>query len=248
MLSDVSKGIKVEHFTKIYGKGSSICEACSDVDFVALPGKVTGILGPNGAGKSTLLKAICGIHYGTSGSVEVCGLSDAMEIRRLTGYVPESPRLEKWMTVREAVTQEAILHCASDVREIVSLVDNALKIAELHDVADKKISTLSKGYTQRTSLARALGFNPSVLVMDEYSGGLDPAQIVKIRKAIKKLAEKKTVVLSTHHIEDAVSICDSIYIMSRGRIAAHGSVDEILSMTKKKNLEQAFLFLTEGED
>ena len=246
MLSDISKGIRVEGFTKIYGKGNSTCEACSAVDFEAVPGKVTGILGPNGAGKSTLLKAICGIHYGTSGTVEICGLSDMMEIRHITGYVPESPKLEKWMTVREAVFQEACLHSASN--EVDSLVENALKIAELFDVADKKISTLSKGYVQRTSLARALSFNPSVLVMDEYSGGLDPAQIVKIRKAIKKLSEKKTVVLSTHHIEDASAICDSIYIMNHGKIATHGSVEEILKMTGRKTLEQAFLFLTDGED
>ncbi len=243
-----SLSVEIKDFSKVYElKKRQMKIACSGVDFLAKAGEVTGLLGPNGAGKSTLIKAICGVHYGTSGSVSVAGFSSIVEIRRRVGYVPETPELDGSLTVKETLYQEAMLH---GIKKEVSrkFISEAVRITELEDVLFQKVSTLSKGYAQRTSLAKALSFDPEVLVLDEFSGGLDPVQIVKMRKTIKRLSEKKVVIFSTHHIEEAEALCSKIYVMNGGKVAASGVIDEVIAFSGKKNLEEAFLkFTCSGE-
>lgn len=247
MSIDVSRGIEVSRMTKIYGSGKNSRTGCSCIDFTAKAGQVVGLLGPNGAGKSSLLKALSGFHYPTEGTVSVCGTEDFNEIRQITGYVPEFPELDKKLTVLETLYLEARLRGLDDKR-IAENVAYALKAADLQEVASQKVGTLSKGYTQRTSFAKAICFNPKVLVLDEFSGGLDPAQTAKMRKTVKKLSEKRIVIHSTHRIEEALLMCDFIYIMNRGKIAASGTIEQIIAASGKKNLEEAFISLTDTDE
>lgn len=239
-----SLSVEIKDFSKVYElKKKQKKIACCGVDFVARAGEVTGLLGPNGAGKSTLIKAICGVHYGTSGSVSVAGSCNIVDIRKRVGYVPETPELDGSLTVKETLYQEAMLHGINE-EDSKKFISEAVRITELDEVFFQKVSTLSKGYAQRTSLAKALSFDPEILVLDEFSGGLDPAQIVKMRRAIKKLSEKKVVIFSTHHIEEAESLCSKIYVMNSGEVVASGSIDEVIAFSGTKNLEKAFLKLT----
>lgn len=242
----MQESVKIEAFTKIYGKKGNERKACDNVDFEAVSGSITGILGPNGAGKSTLLKAAGGIVYPTSGTVTVAGFTDLKDIRSVTGNVPEFPRLDGKLTVKEALTQNIFLH-GYDKKDLDRLLHAAIKAADLDDVLYQKISSLSKGYTQRVSFALAVSFDPKVLILDEFSGGLDPAQIVKIRRSIKKLAEKKIVILSTHLIQEAESLCDYIYVMNEGHVVARGTKEEIIRNSNCSSLEKAFLKLTGAE-
>lgn len=242
----MQESVKIEAFTKIYGKNGNERKACDNVDFEASSGSVTGLLGPNGAGKSTLLKVAGGILYPSSGSVTVAGFTDLKDIRSVTGNVPEFPRLDGKLTVKEALVQNIYLH-GYEKKDLERLLDSAVKSADLEDVLNQKISSLSKGYTQRVSFALAVSSDPKVLILDEFSGGLDPAQIVKIRRSIKKLAEKKIVILSTHLIQEAESLCDYIYVMNGGHVVARGTKEEIIRNTNCTSLEKAFLKLTGAE-
>ncbi|MBO4320769.1 MAG: ABC transporter ATP-binding protein [Treponema sp.] len=243
----MQESVVIKSFTKIYGKKGAERKACDNVDFEAVSGSVTGILGPNGAGKSTLLKAAGGIVYPTEGTVTVAGFTDLKDIRAVTGNVPEFPHLDGKLTVKEALTQNIYLHGYKQ-KDLDRLLSAAIKASDLDDVLYQKISSLSKGYTQRVSFALAVSFDPKVLILDEFSGGLDPAQIVKIRRSIKKLAEKKIVILSTHLIQEAESLCDYIYVMNNGHVAARGTKEEIVRETGCQNLEKAFLKLTGAEN
>ncbi len=240
----MSDSISLCGVTKSYGSKNAVL-ACSDVSLSASSGQVTGLLGPNGAGKSTLLNIICGILLPTKGSVSVCGMENATQIRKIVGFVPESPLLDPKLTVRETLFAECSLYGKSG-SESVRLVESAVRELELEEVLDRKVSVLSKGFAQRTSLARALCADPKVLVLDEFSSGLDPAQIVSIRKLIKKLSSKKVIVVSTHHIEEALALCTRLYIMNHGRLVAGGTPESIISETKSSGLEEAFLKLTGG--
>lgn len=227
--------VELVSFSKSYGKKI----ACENIDFAARKKSITGILGPNGAGKSTLLKTICGECYPTLGSVSVCGFSSPDEIRRVTGYVPELPSLELSMTVSETLNLQADLFNLS-LDERRKAVQYAVEFCGLEEVLLKKCRTLSKGFMQRVSLAKALCSLPSVLVLDEFSAGLDPLQTFEMRKKIKGYAEKKTVVFSTHHIEEAEFLCDYIYIIVDGKIRSHGAQKELMESTGSKSLEDAY--------
>lgn len=237
--------VAMDHFTKVYGSGKNAYTACADVTLSFKAGSVTCLLGPNGAGKTTLLKALCGIHYPTSGSVRICSDvdSDPLYVRQNTGYVPETPDLDPRLTVKETLYLSAELHglSGSQAQETVS---NAVAYAELGEVLGKNVSTLSKGFMQRTSFAKALAYNPPVLVLDEFSDGLDPAQIVRMRDVITKIAQEKAVLLSTHHIEEAVLLSKNVYIIAHGKIVSSGSLQQVIDSAKKKTLEEAFLALT----
>lgn len=229
--------VKIESFTKKYANKI----ACNNLDFVAEEACITGLLGPNGAGKSTLLKTICGEIYPTTGSVSVCGFSTADEIKKVVGYVPETPELEGNLTVRETLVLEANLY---SVQNPETSIEKALGICQLEEVVSCKVKNLSKGYRQRVSLAKAICTNPKVLVLDEFSAGLDPNQNAQLRKNIRKLSEKTTVIFSTHHIEEAVSLCKDIYILKEGTVAAHGTAESIARENGCDNLEEAFLKIT----
>ncbi len=235
--------VSVKGFGKKYSHTKNAVFACKNVDFEAASGEITGLLGLNGAGKSTLLKALCGIHLATEGSLCVCGESDADRIRKITGFVSELPDFDKSMLVKEALYFEAGCH-GLDRKQALFQIEQAVSQTGIAGVMDKKIAGLSKGYMQRVSLACALCFDPKVLVLDEFSSGLDPEQIVKIRDTIINLSKNKIVILSTHHIEEALAMCRNIYIMYKGSITASGSAEQIISLTGRKNLEEAFLALT----
>ncbi|MCQ2241477.1 ABC transporter ATP-binding protein [Treponema sp.] len=232
--------VKLEAFTKKYGDKI----ACNSVDFIAGKNSITGLLGPNGAGKTTLIKTVCGEIYPTSGSVNLFGETDPDRIKKITGYVPETPELEEKLTVKETLWLQAKLY---SVESVERAVNQAVETCDLKEVLGTKVKKLSKGFKQRVSLAKALCIEPKVLVLDEFSAGLDPSQTVQLRKRIKKIAENTTIIFSTHHIDEAVSLCDSIFILNKGNLVAHGTTESIVKETSCKNLEEAFLKLIEGE-
>lgn len=244
---EISGSVELRAFTKYYGSGKNSVPACSEISLVFPENSITGLLGPNGAGKSTMLKALCGTHYATSGEVIVSGSLDPAFIREITGFVPEFPELDSSLTVKEVLYFEQILHnVPKDKKD--ELFEKAVKTMELSDVLNKKVSALSKGYLQRTSFAKVLAYDPKVLILDEFSGGLDPSQIMHLRKTIKKLSKTKTVILSTHHIEEAMSLCDTVYIVNHGKVVAGGTIDQIVKESGTKNLEEAFLRFTSTSD
>lgn len=237
-----TSGVRVSSLSKAYGKGERLVHALDGVDLMAGPGQVTVLLGPNGAGKSTLLTCIAGIILPTSGEIRVCEEGEPDRIRPLVGYSGEAGSLDGEMTVAETLFFEARLHGSG--REQVS---RAVGLTGIQDVLGKKCRTLSKGYAQRVSLAKAVCFAPPVLVLDEFTDGLDPAQTVSVRHAIRELAKEKTVIVSTHSIGEAGELGGLIHVMAHGRIVARGTGDEIIRQSGKESLEEAFISLSFGE-
>jgi len=235
---------ELKSYSKQYGTGRKKITACDGVTLSFSAGSVTGLLGPNGAGKTTLIKGLCGLLYPTSGTVIVNGEEN---LNGRIGFVPDTPDLDYSLTVKETLYQCAKIHNLSE-QQAEQTISKAVAYTQLQDVLYKRVGTLSKGFLQRTSFAKALSFNPSVLVFDEFSDGPDPAQIVHMRQVILSLAKEKAVLLSTHHIDEAESLCKNVYIIAHGKIVSSGSIQEILAQTKARNLEQAFLKLTQEVD
>ncbi len=243
--------ILVRSLCKSYRNGTQPVAACNEIDFTAHAGGITTLLGPNGAGKSSLLKCMAGLLLPSSGTISVCGERDPSRIRSIVGSVGEQPALDGALTVAESLLLEQKLHIRqkrpgrqADRTDGQELLRQAVKLTGIEAVLEKKCADLSKGYAQRVSLAMALCFDPEVLILDEFSGGLDPAQIVAIRTALKELAERKLVIVSTHNIGEALELGGSLVIMKGGSIICSGSMTEILEKTGKKTLEEAFLLLT----
>ena len=248
MSTDARPGtVSVRDFAKWYGPHRQL--ACTGVDFTAEAGGVTCLAGENGAGKTTLLKALCGVLAPSEGTVSVCGETDGARLRERVGFVPEVPDLPGRLTVQETLFFEALLapSCTTD-SQARDLAATAARDCGLSDVLFRRNRQLSKGYRQRVSFARALSRDVDVLVLDEFSEGLDPSQLARMKSLIKRLSAQKTVIISTHHIAEIQSLCTTLYIMHRGRIAAHGSVPEILQKAGTRTLEDAFLALTEAAD
>ncbi len=240
--------IQVEDFTKRYGNHTAVCS----VTFAAESGHVTGLLGTNGAGKTTILKAVCGIHYATTGRVLVQGLDVAqnpIQAKELVGYVSENPLLIDGFSVKNFLIYAAKIRIASigqnnlfgDINEVV---DRVCKQCALEGVMNKKINELSKGFRQRLSFAQALLHNPPVLVLDEPVSGLDPAQIHHIRSLIRQLAKQKTILLSTHLMQEVEALCDTVHVLSKGKLVASGSIEDITKQTGLSSFEDAFLYLS----
>lgn len=245
--NDHNYSVELKSFSKYYNSGKKKVVACSDINLSFFENSITGLLGPNGAGKSTILKALCGTHYASSGEVIVLGSNDSSFIRDVTGFVPEFPELDMSLTVKEVLVFEQSLHnVPKDKKE--ELLKNAIKTMELSEVLNKKVSSISKGFLQRTSFAKVLSYDPKILILDEFSGGLDPTQILQLRKTIKKLSKTKTIILSTHHIEEAKALCDMVYIVNQGKIVCGGTIDGIVKDSRTKNLEEAFLRFTSTSD
>jgi ABC-2 type transport system ATP-binding protein len=230
--------ISVHNVTKLYGSQ----KALDDVSFQVNPGEIVGLLGPNGAGKSTLMKIITCFIPPTSGEVSVCGhdiFEESIEVRKKVGYLPEHNPLYLEMYVKEFLSFIAGIHGIqpSRVKEMVELTGLAPE-------QNKKIGALSKGYRQRVGLAQALLHDPEVLILDEPTSGLDPNQILEIRKLIKSIGAEKTVMLSTHILQEVEAICDRAVIIHQGRIVAD---DTIAHLTKdNRRLEEVFQFLTQS--
>jgi len=229
--------IEVRNLTKRYGELTAI----RDVSFTVAQGEILGFLGPNGAGKTTTMRILTGFMPATSGSVAVDGFDvfdNSFEVRRRIGYLPESPPLYTDMTV------EAYLHFVARIKgvsrsEISEATQRVLETCGLVDVVHRLTGHLSKGFRQRVGLAQALIHDPPVLVLDEPTIGLDPRQIIEIRKLIRHLAGNRTVILSTHILPEVSQICEKVVILSAGRIALEERMENL--MKQGLSLEEVFL-------
>lgn len=215
--------VSVQALTKIYGAQRAV----DRITFSARPGEVLGFLGPNGAGKTTTMKMITGYLPPDEGKVEVCGLdveNDPLGVQRQIGYLPEHNPLYHDMYVREFLTFVARLHKVS--RPAVRIAE-LIELTGLGREQHKPIGALSKGYRQRVGLAQALLHDPAVLILDEPTSGLDPNQLAEIRALIQTLGEEKTVILSTHIMQEVRALCGRVVIINRGRLVANDPIDQL---------------------
>ncbi len=213
--------VRVQHLTKIYGTQRAV----DDISFEVRKGEIVGFLGPNGAGKSTTMKMLTCFFPPTSGKAEVCGHdveTESLAVRQRVGYLPEHNPLYKDMYVREYLYFVAgVYRVADPARRVSELIELTGLGLEQH----KKIGQLSKGYRQRVGLAQAMMHDPEVLILDEPTSGLDPNQLVEIRRLIKELGRQKTVLFSTHIMQEVQALCDRVLIIDRGRIVADDTID-----------------------
>jgi ABC-2 type transport system ATP-binding protein len=222
--------IEVEGLTKRYGTVAAVKE----VSFSLGRDQVLGFLGPNGAGKTTVMKIITGFHFPSEGSVFVDGISvqdDPVEVKKRIGYLPESVPLYGDLTAEEYLSFIAAARLIPR-GEREKALEAALAACGLEQVRGRRIETLSKGYKQRVGLAQAIIHDPAILILDEPSSGLDPNQIIEIRSLIKELGKRKTVILSTHILQEVEAVCSRVLIINEGRIAAQGTPEEIAGTMK----------------
>ena len=230
--------LSVSHLTKVFGQQRAV----NDITFSIEKGKIVGFLGPNGAGKSTTMKMATGYLPATSGSIQVNGLdvtTHSIQVRKMMGYLPEHNPLYLDMYVHE------YLHFIGKVFEIPgsrlkSRVAEIIDLCGLTPEQNKKIETLSKGYRQRVGLAQALIHNPEVLILDEPTTGLDPNQILEIRKLIKQISSDKTVIFSTHIMQEVQAICDRVIVINKGEIVADDSVNNLLATQAQTDIVVEF--------
>ncbi|MFP3089034.1 ATP-binding cassette domain-containing protein [Treponema sp. TIM-1] len=222
--------IEVNSLTKRYGS----VEAVKDVSFSVGKDQVLGFLGPNGAGKTTIMKILTGYHFPSEGTALVDGISvqdDPVEVKSRIGYLPESVPLYGDLTPLEYLTFIAQARLIPR-QEQKGKIQSALEACGLKQVAGKKIEDLSKGYKQRVGLAQAIIHDPPILILDEPTSGLDPNQIIEIRGLITELGKRKTVILSTHILQEVEAVCSQVLILNEGRIAAQGKPEEIAGTMK----------------
>lgn len=235
--------IEVSHLTKQYGNHLAV----DDVSFTVADGQICGLLGPNGAGKSTIMNIITGYLSATSGRVTVAGHplpEEADAAKACVGYLPEQPPLYPEMTVQEYLTFAAELKGVKKA-ERKEQVCRAARRTGLEAVLPRLIRSLSKGYKQRVGIAQALLGSPRLIILDEPTVGLDPVQVIEIRKLIRELGRAHTVILSSHILSEVQAVCQQILILSKGHLAAAGSLEELTA--DGKSLEEVFLELTDGE-
>ena len=237
--------IQVKNLLKEYGAQKAV----NQLSFTAQKGEIVGFLGPNGAGKSTTMKIITGYLQPTGGEAWVCGISvndSPLETRKKIGYLPELNALYYDMYVREYLTFIAGLHQLSDTK---AAVEKVIETVGLTPESKKKIGQLSKGYKQRVGLAAALIHDPEVLILDEPTSGLDPNQIIEIREVIKKQGQDKTVLFSSHILQEVEAICDRVIIINKGNLVADDTLTnlrksaagEVLSVSFKETVDRLLL-------
>ena len=215
--------IVVENITKEYGTQ----KALNNISFHVNSGEVVGFLGPNGAGKSTTMKILTCFLPQTSGKASVCGFDvneNSLDVRKNVGYLAENNPLYYDMYVKEYLSFVASLHALNNITKRIKEI---ISITGLEVEQRKKIGALSKGYKQRVGLAQALIHDPKVLILDEPTSGLDPIQLVEIRNVIKKIGQEKTVMLSTHIMQEVEAMCDRVIIISKGTIVADKPTAEL---------------------
>jgi ABC-2 type transport system ATP-binding protein len=233
--------IEVKGLTKIYGAQKAV----DNISFAVGKGEIVGFLGPNGAGKSTTMKIITGYLSSDGGDAVVCGLdvkAQPIETKKRIGYLPEANPLYFDMYVREYLDFIADLH---RVKNKKARTEEVIKTVGLTPESRKKIGQLSKGYKQRVGLAAALIHDPEVLVLDEPTSGLDPNQIVEIREVIRQLGQNKTVLFSSHILQEVEAICDRVIIINRGNIVADSSLAALL---KNQHSNELTLEIKENVD
>lgn len=234
--------IEVKNLTKTYGSITAV----DDLSFTVGTGEAAGFLGPNGAGKTTTMRILTGFMPATSGTVTVDGFDvfrDSFEVRKRIGYLPETPPLYLEMTVRSYLRHVGKLK-AIPSSEVKASADRVLEECGLDQVAGRLCGHLSKGYRQRVGLAQALIHRPSVLVLDEPTVGLDPAQIIDIRALIRGLAAERTVILSTHILPEVQQICQKVVMINRGRIVLDKTMADL---TRERSLEEEYLRHLSGD-
>ena len=232
--------IEVSHLTKKYGGHLAV----DDVSFTVEDGQIYGLLGPNGAGKSTIMNILTGYLSATSGQVTVAGHplpEEADEAKACVGYLPEQPPLYPEMTVGE------YLNFVAELKKVprAQLKEQVLRAARrtgLEKVLPRLIRSLSKGYKQRVGIAQALLGSPKIIILDEPTVGLDPAQVIEMRKLIRELGKAHTVILSSHILSEVQAVCQQVLILSKGKLAASGTLQELTA--DGRSLEEVFLALT----
>jgi ABC-2 type transport system ATP-binding protein len=215
--------IEVKNLFKFYGEQAAV----NDISFSIKKGEIVGFLGPNGAGKSTTMKILTGYIPATSGEVKICGEEvdvDSKETKKKIGYLPENNPLYLDMYVREYLEFVGKIYKVPNLKQ---RIDEMIQQVGLEVEQNKKIGMLSKGYRQRVGLAQAIIHDPEVLILDEPTTGLDPNQLVEIRELIKTIGKSKTVMLSTHIMQEVEAICDRVIIIKTGKIVADNSASEL---------------------
>lgn len=224
--------IEVSQLLKQYGEQKAV----NGVSFTVNKGEIVGFLGPNGAGKSTTMKIITGYLRADGGKGMVCGLdvaADPVAVKKKIGYLPEANPLYTDMYVREYLSFVAGIHQLKDVK---AAVEKAITLTGLTVESKKKIGQLSKGYKQRAGLAAALIHDPEVLILDEPTSGLDPNQIIEIRNVIKQQGQNKTVLFSSHILQEVEAICDRVIIINKGNIVADDSLANLQRSKKDRHV------------
>ena len=234
--------IEVSHLTRLYGARAAV----KDLSFTVEDGQICGLLGPNGAGKSTIMNILTGYLAPSGGTVTVCGHplpEEAEAAKACVGYLPETPPLYPEMTVEEYLRFAAALKGVRRARRAGEAV-RAARRTGLEDVMPRLIRNLSKGYRQRVGIAQALLGSPQLIILDEPTAGLDPAQVIEVRRLIRELGRSHTVILSSHILSEVQAVCTQVLILSQGRLAAGGSLEELTA--GGRSLVELFLELTGG--
>ena len=232
--------ISVAQLTKIYGEQTAV----NDISFNIKKGEIVGFLGPNGAGKSTTMKIITGYIPATKGKAFVCDKEvseNLLYTQQKIGYLPESNPLYFEMYVREYLEFLAGVH---QIKNVQQRINEVIEMTGLKKEEKKKIGALSKGYKQRVGLAQAIIHKPEVLILDEPTSGLDPNQIIEIRELIKNFGKEKTVILSTHIMQEVEAMCDRVIIINKGSIVADNDLLTLQKQHNQTSLEQIFRNLT----
>ena len=226
--------IIVDQLTKVYGEQTAV----NQISFSVQSGEIVGFLGPNGAGKSTTMKMLTCFIPQTSGKASVCGFDtekNSLDVRRNVGYLPEHNPLYPEMYVKEYLEFAARLN---GMKNADKRIEDMIAMTGLTLESRKKIGQLSKGYRQRVGLAQAMLHDPKVLIMDEPTSGLDPNQLAEVRSLIKNIGKEKTVILSTHIMQEVQAICSRVIIINKGKIVADDSVDGIQAQQKGTTIIQ----------
>ncbi|MFH0854307.1 MAG: ATP-binding cassette domain-containing protein [bacterium] len=226
--------ISVENLTKKFEENIAL----DGISFEVKKGEVLGFLGPNGAGKTTTMRILTGLIAPTGGNIKVQNyniLENSLEIRKMIGYLPETVPLYEDMKVFEYLKFMAEMRGA-EKHQVLDKIRKMSDLCGLKRVIRQPIAELSKGYRQRVGLAQAMINDPEILVLDEPTSGLDPNQIVEIRNLIKKIGENKTVILSTHILQEVNATCDRVVIINNGHIVAQGTTDELTAKAKRKEI------------
>lgn len=224
--------VSIQNLTKIYGEQRAV----DKISFSAGKGEIVGFLGPNGAGKSTTMKVATGYIPPTSGTVMIEGYdvtAHPVEVKRVTGYLPEHNPLYADLYVHEYLGFVAGLHGFRG-KALRQRVAETVETCGLIPEQNKKIEALSKGYRQRVGLAQALVHDPPVLILDEPTSGLDPNQLVEIRKLIREISRNKTVIFSTHIMQEVQALCDRVVVINRGKIVADDRLDNLVNASSGK--------------
>ena len=230
--------VRATALNRIYGNQLAV----SDVDLVLHKGEVLGLLGPNGAGKSTTMQMLTGNLSPSSGEIKINGidmLDDPQAAKRAIGYLPEQPPIYRDMTVKEYLSYCAMLRDVPKA-DRTRVLDSAMQRCSLHDVANRLIANLSKGFQQRVGIAQAILHNPKVVILDEPTVGLDPIQIKEIRHLIRELGNDHSVILSTHILPEVQAVCDRVQIINQGKTVFSDTFEQLSKRQSEPVLRVGF--------